>query len=158
MEIYILRHGIAEEISPAGGDAARALTAEGKKRLREVLKLAARGMRPDGILCSPYRRAIESARIAAEVLAFPGDILTSESFMPMSSPEDAWEEIRLYRDSAAVLIATHEPLAGLLAAFLLNSPSLAVEVKTGTIICVDAGTGVQKPRGILKWMLSPTVC
>jgi phosphohistidine phosphatase len=40
MEIYLLRHGIAEDQKPGGRDADRALTGEGKKKLREVLEVA----------------------------------------------------------------------------------------------------------------------
>ena len=41
MELYLLRHGIADDDAPGGRDADRALTAEGKKKLRDLLKVAA---------------------------------------------------------------------------------------------------------------------
>ena len=60
MDIYILRHAIAEERSAAmpGGDSQRRLTDEGAKKMRR----AARGMKTaklsfDLILTSPYVRA-----------------------------------------------------------------------------------------------------
>ena len=40
MEIYLLRHGIAEDQRAGMRDADRALTSEGKKRLKEVLQVA----------------------------------------------------------------------------------------------------------------------
>jgi len=40
MEIYVLRHGIAEEPKAGAPDSARALTDTGRERLRAVLELA----------------------------------------------------------------------------------------------------------------------
>ncbi len=41
MEIYILRHGIAEDGQAGQPDSERALTADGRKKLRTVLRVAA---------------------------------------------------------------------------------------------------------------------
>jgi len=58
MQVYLLRHGIAEGKSAKGGDAARELTAEGRAELKHVLKAAAKaGVKPALILTSPYVRA-----------------------------------------------------------------------------------------------------
>src|SRR5689334_1354041 len=105
MEIYLLRHGIAEDGSP---DSARALTGEGKEKLRRVLKRS--GARPTLIVASPYRRAVETAEIAAEVLEYAGEIERSETLTPNGSPEEVWEELRVRKDEAAILLASHEPL------------------------------------------------
>ena len=40
MEIYLLRHGIAEDASPGSSDAARELTPEGREKTAAVLKRA----------------------------------------------------------------------------------------------------------------------
>ena len=66
MKIYILRHGIAEEAQGNQPDSERALTAEGKKKLRSVLRTAAAAdVAPSLILTSPLRRAVQTAQIAA---------------------------------------------------------------------------------------------
>jgi phosphohistidine phosphatase len=156
MEIFLLRHGIAEDGKPGGKDADRALTAEGKRKLREVLQVARdAGCAPQLILSSPYKRAVETARIAAEVFGYKDAILESAAFTPMSDPAVAWEEIRLHKDASSVLVASHEPLTGLLTGHLCRSPNLAVDVKKGSITRVDmVSTGAQ-PSGILKWILTP---
>jgi phosphohistidine phosphatase len=92
MQIYLLRHGIAEEARPGRTDAERALTGEGKERLRRVLRHA--GTAPAAILSNPYRRALETARIAAEELGDRGKIVETEALLPNASPYDVWEEIR----------------------------------------------------------------
>ena len=69
MQIYLLRHGIAENASPGQPDSERALTAEGREKLRRVLKRARSAeVNPGAILSSPYKRALETAEVAAEAL------------------------------------------------------------------------------------------
>jgi len=156
MEIYLLRHGIAEDQKPGGRDADRALTGEGKKKLREVLAVAkAAGVSPDVILTSPYRRAKETAEIAREVLAGSLTVIPGTAFTPGGEMRDAWADIRGHRDAKAVMVATHEPFAGLFAAFLLNAPGMQVDFKKGAIMRIDVDSYGPQPRGLLKWMLTP---
>ena len=62
MHVYILRHGIAEDERPGVGDAERALTVDGRRKLRYVLKsVAEAGSRPSLIMTSPLKRAVQTA-------------------------------------------------------------------------------------------------
>jgi phosphohistidine phosphatase len=156
MEIYLLRHGIAEEQRAGQRDSDRALTSEGKKRLREVLQVAKEAaVQPELILTSPYRRARETAQIAADILGVRHPLVPADSFTPMAEARDAWNEIKHHRDTSSVMIASHEPLTGLLAGFLLNVHDLAIDVKKGSIIRIDVEAFGAQPRGVLKWMLTP---
>src|SRR5262245_61711826 len=105
MEIHLLRHGIAEDGRPGGRDADRALTSEGSKKVREVTALARRsGMRPEVIVSSPYRRAMETAKIAAEVLTHEDAIVQASALIPMAGVTDAWDEIRSQRGVESILV------------------------------------------------------
>src|ERR1051326_8244923 len=107
MQIYLLRHGIAEDAAPGQSDADRALTAEGREKLRRVLKrAAAAGVAPGAILSSPLRRAIETAEIAAELLGFSGKIGKTRVLAPETAPSDVWEELRSHKDQRAILLAS----------------------------------------------------
>ncbi|MGH9662189.1 MAG: SixA phosphatase family protein, partial [Bryobacteraceae bacterium] len=99
MEIYLLRHGIAEESTLALRDSERRLTPKGKTKLRDVLDRARRsGVKPTLILSSPLVRARETADIAAEILGCRDGIVETESLVPGSTPERVWSEIREHRD------------------------------------------------------------
>jgi phosphohistidine phosphatase len=152
MEIYLLRHGIAEGSYP---DAARALTGEGKDKLRRVLKRA--GVKPSLILTSPYKRAAETAAIAAEELGYDGDIERAQALTPDGSPANVWEEIRAHKNQAAILLASHEPLMSATAAFLLGAPGLHVDMKKAALVRIDVDRFGPQPLGVLKWMLTPAV-
>jgi phosphohistidine phosphatase len=155
MEIYLLRHGIAEEGRPGERDSDRALTSEGREKLRRVLKRAHdAGVRPGVILASPYQRAVETAQLAAELLDYRGEIVKTRALVPDASPQEAWDEIRSRRTEAAILLASHEPLMSSMAAFLLSSPALQVDMKKGTLSRIDCDHFGPEPHGLLKWMLT----
>lgn len=156
MQIYLLRHGIAEDISSTGRDADRRLTAEGKKKLAAVLKnAAAAGVKPSLILTSPLVRAKQTAEIAAKALGCREEILTTSVLEPGADPEQAWGEIRLHRDAAQLLLAGHEPLFSRLGAYLLNAPTLEIDFKKGALLRIDCDSLGPRPRGVLKWLLAP---
>lgn len=156
MKIYILRHGIAEDAHGNQPDSQRALTPEGKKKLRAVLRVAdASGVSPSLILTSPYRRAMQTAQIAAEVLNYKGEILQTKALEPASHPRTVWDELRTHKDETQILLAGHDPLFSSLTAYLLGCPSLQVDFKKGAMACVEIDRFAAEPHGILKWMLTP---
>ena len=154
MRVYILRHGIAEDAPPGGSDAARALTPEGKQKLRTVLERArVAGVRPSAILTSPLKRAVQTAEIARAVLGVKRKLITTNLLAPMSTTQRVWGEIRAQR-AERVLIAGHEPLLSQAVAFLLGCPALQLDLKKGALVSVEVDTGESEPHGILKWVLT----
>jgi phosphohistidine phosphatase len=155
MEIYILRHGVADEPQIGQPDSERGLTSDGRKKLRNVLRTAAAaGVDPSLILTSPYKRALQTAQIAAEILEYKGELLRTGALEPNSAPKAVWEEIRAHKDQPRILLAGHEPLFGRLAAYLLGSPNLQVDFKKGAILCVEIERFPAEPHGVLRWMLT----
>ena len=156
MEICLFRHGIADAGQPGSPDSSRELTDEGRKKTAEVVKLARKsGVRPTLILTSPYVRARQTARIAAEQLEYDGQVLPVESLVPHGSPEGVWQDLRDHGDETAVLLAGHDPLLSRLVAYLLNAPALRVEMKKAGLVRIDVETMRAHPHGILRWMIVP---
>jgi phosphohistidine phosphatase len=112
---------------------------------------------PSLILTSPYRRAVETAAIAADVLGCKATVKT-DALKPETSPHATWEEIRVHRDEASILLASHEPLMSSLAAHLLRSPALQVDMKKAALVRLDCERFGGEPHCVLKWMLTPGVC
>lgn len=157
MQVYLLRHGIAENGKPGSPDSARALVPEGRKKLKEVLGVAKNaGTRPSLVLTSPFRRAMETAEIAVATLGLkPADLVQTQALLPSADPVDAWEEIRVYKEEEALLLVGHEPLFGRLFAYLLGYPDLLIDFKKGALARVDIDTFGAQPRGTLRWFLPP---
>ena len=156
MEIYLLRHGSAEPAPPGGQDPERPLSPEGQHEIRRVVSAAKLAHAcPSLILTSPYRRAHETARIAADLLDCRQQILSAEALTPDAKPEAVWEEIRVHRDEPSLLLAGHEPLFSACTAYLLASPELHVHFPKGGLVRIDVGEFGARPRGVLQWMLTP---
>jgi phosphohistidine phosphatase len=156
VDVFLLRHGIAAEAKPGQSDSARALTAEGRRKLRDVLQVARRaGVEPTLILGSPLKRAVETADIAGNVLDYRGEVLRTEVLKPEGNPEDVWQELRGHRSEGAVLLAGHEPLFSSLAAYLLGAPSMRVDFKKGGLLKLTFDSFPPHPRGVLGWYLTP---
>src|SRR5690349_19601035 len=155
MEVYILRHGVAED-NNAAGDAQRALTDDGRRKLRRVLERAEKaGVAPSLIFSSPYKRARQTADLAAEILHYNGKIVQTDVLAPEASPEALWEEIRARRQENAILIAGHEPMLSASVAWLLGSPTMQVDMKKGALARIDIDRFGPKPQGLLRWLLTP---
>ncbi len=155
MELYLLRHGIAEDRAATGRDADRRLTEEGRDKLRRVLERAhAAGVRPSLILSSPYKRTLETAEIAAHALGYEGKLVRTPALTPDSSPEDVWDAVREHRDEDALLLTGHEPLFSATVAHLLGSTRAMVHFRKGALACVDVEGFGAAPAGVLQWMLT----
>jgi phosphohistidine phosphatase SixA len=98
---------------------------------------------------------METADVAVEVLGYQGKVVKTRALVPEASPFDTWEEIRKRPDESAILLASHEPLMSTLAAFLLASPALSVDMKKAALVRIDCDRLGPEPKGVLKWMLTP---
>jgi phosphohistidine phosphatase len=158
MEIYLLRHAIAEDRRPGIKDSDRELTDEGREKLRRVLKRAkAAGAKPDLILSSPYKRAMQTAQIAAESLGYSGKLVETAALIPDATPHQIWDEIRSRRTESSVLLASHEPLTSAALAHLLGSPALLVDMKKAALARMDCDRFGTEPHCTLKWLLTPAL-
>ena len=156
MNIYIVRHAIAEEKSSSGNDAARVLASEGKRKMKEAALGFAR-LEPEieKIFSSPLVRALQTAQIIASPLKKKVEEL--EELAPGRSPQEVLARLVKMRDIGSVMLAGHEPNCSELAAYLLgNSTHLEIEFKKGAI-CLIQMQSLTPGSGILIWHLSPQV-
>ncbi len=157
MEIYLLRHGIAESRELEIPDASRRLTPKGVRGLRRVLEVAHKaGASPALILTSPLRRAQETAAIASEILQC-SRVRETKALLPEADPAALWKELSAIDDATSVLVAGHEPHLSSMLAFLLHAP-IHVDFKKGALIRVHMSHMHGTPNGILEWMLTPRLC
>lgn len=155
MQVYLLRHGIAEEGTSQMSDADRALTNEGRRKLRQVFAhVADAGVKIDLVLTSPLKRALQTAEIAIGCLKTKPEMLISKTLAPGGTVEDVWSEIRAHRDAETLLLVGHNPLFGNLASFLLGAAELQVDFKKGGVMRIDFESLGPKPRGVLHWYLT----
>ena len=150
--LVILRHAKAER--PAGmADSDRPLTQRGHADAAAAgAWLAARGYRPDLVLCSPSKRTRQTWRGVSVALAGgPEPEVRFESELYYGGVEDALELIRQAPPEAgSVLLVGHNPAVSMLSA-LLDSPAgrdgdglrtcgIAVHRRDGDWADFDSGT------------------
>jgi phosphohistidine phosphatase len=155
MDLYLLRHGIAEEGQAGANDANRALTAEGRRKLRQVLTAACDAkVSLDLILSSPLKRALQTAEVARKTLKYKGDIVKTKSLEPGASVQQVWDEIRDHRDKSFLMMVGHNPLFSQLAAYLLGSPDIQVDFKKGGLMKISFEHFPPVPCGVLCWYIT----
>jgi phosphohistidine phosphatase len=158
MQIYLLRHAIAEEGEAGKPDRDRTLAPEGRKKLKEVLRLARQADTAISlILTSPFRRARETADIVADLLANEAELLETKTLQPDGQVEEVWRELRTHKPIDSVMLVSHEPLLSSVMAFLLNSPPLRVDFKKSALVRLDVENFTTQPHGVLRWMITPKV-
>ncbi|MEO5925958.1 MAG: histidine phosphatase family protein [Bryobacteraceae bacterium] len=153
MELYLLRHGIAEARATSGGDRDRALTPEGIERLRaQILKAKEAGLAPKWIVASPYLRAQQTAHIAAALLGYSEPILPSTRLTPDSEQEEVWAEVRDLAPDSPLLFVSHEPLLSTVASWMTGEDRV-IEFKPASLVRIDFRELTSEPRGSLQWQI-----
>lgn len=156
--IYLMRHGIAADATAGMSDADRALTAEGvRKTTRVAVGLQKLGAKPDLILSSPLRRAEETARLVADVLA-PNSAV--ELYPPLAggfAVDDIVKGLRPHRRAGELLLVGHQPDLGDLASYLMTgAPHLApLPFKKAGVAAISLGSLPPRSAGLLEWFLTP---
>ncbi len=151
MDLYLLRHGIAEQRAPSGRDFDRTLTKDGFTRLRNVLEQAKVYPAPAIIAASPYVRAQQTAIVASEVWG-EADILKSSRLTPDSSPNALWQEVRELGTSPLLMVG-HEPLFSAAASWMLGETRIVVEFQPASLVAISFEKWTATPQGRLQWKI-----
>ena len=161
MELYIVRHALAEPLSKHNGfsDEKRVLTDEGRKRLIEVVKgLRKLGVEPDLILTSPLARALQTAEVMAESLGMNRNtVQQTTALSPGAMVEQLFAEIKSQDGMESIALVGHQPDLGKLISTIINSgeSDMSVQLKKAGVCCINVTETVPALRGELLWLLAP---
>jgi len=111
MDLWLLRHAKAQDVTASGQDDERALTSEGAARAALVARgLALLAPSIEVVLSSPYRRARETAEAAARALGVEG-VIESSALEPGQAASEVLRQLSASPWSRVLLVG-HEPLLG----------------------------------------------
>ena len=160
MELYFLRHGIAEDLDgiKIKVDSDRPLTAEGKSKIKDIAR-AFHKMELDFeiILSSPYLRARQTAEIVAETYRGKSKINFSENLIPSGNTKDLFREIsERYRAVSSLLLVGHEPnMSCTISSLLSGHPQLFIQVKKGGFCHLNLDWQTKGPQqAVLKTLMT----
>ncbi|MEH1850752.1 MAG: phosphohistidine phosphatase SixA [Nostoc sp.] len=160
MELYLIRHGIAEDQGLGIKDEDRSLTKEGQQKTEKVAqKLVKLGLSFDLILTSPLVRARQTAEILiAEKLS--SQLEESSHLAPdgqISSWLKDWLEPKNYSQNTQLALVGHEPNLSNWAEILLWGEAKASLVlkKAGMIGIKLPETGSPLGRSQMFWLTPP---
>ena len=155
MQLVLIRHARAEERALLKRDRTRALTVDGRRRMRK----AARGLHTllpglSQIATSPLTRARQTAAIVAEARDDVNITLLS-ALTPGESPRTVLAWLRSQPVDATLALVGHEPDLGRLAGWLLSGkPSGFVQFKKGAAALLEFPGAPGAGKGTLVWLLT----
>lgn len=157
-ELYLIRHGVAEERGEAWpDDAKRPLTARGMLRVRKAVRgLARLGVSIDVVLTSPLVRARQTAEIVAGGFDPRPQLVNADSLAPGGAYRAVVADLEKHARRSHIALVGHEPDIGELAARLIDTRH-PVEFKKGAICRIDVGTLPPTGPGTLRWFLTPRI-
>ena len=111
LRLYLLRHGqAANQAEWQGEDAARPLTADGKRKVqRGGATLRALDLNLDLIITSPLVRAQQTAEIVASALGLGARLVMDARLAPGVGPRQLKALLSTYRSASALMLVGHEP-------------------------------------------------
>lgn len=162
MELYILRHGKAEEHSPRiTSDAKRRLTEVGRMEMVEVASgIATLGVQIDHIISSPLERARETAEIVKRRLqkkANSARLGIWQELMPESNILDVHSRLVGMEPDAGIMLVGHEPhLSSLVSSMVLTGDgSILMNLKKGGLVVIRGNATGDRVRGSLRSLMTP---
>lgn len=154
MQLFVIRHAIAEDRRPDQEDAARELTPEGARKMKQVVRgLRALDLELPRVLSSPWTRALETARLLAPVADEPP--ITTE--LLCHSPRAELLAMIAEKGETTAVVG-HQPWLGELVAWLAFGDARrgeSLSLKKGCVVELEGGV---VPGGMtLRTILQPDV-
>ena len=155
-QLFLIRHGIAEERGDAWpDDAKRPLSEDGIERFQKSARgLARLDVWIDVVLTSPLVRARQTAEIVASAFDPRPSIITIESLAPGGSYASLVADLEKHGRKTRIALVGHEPGIGELGARLIGSRH-SFEFKKGAVCRIDVDEIPPVGPGDLRWFLTP---
>jgi phosphohistidine phosphatase len=152
MKLIFVRHAEALDRTAAMADEMRYLTSEGRGSFRKTARtMLKQGVEPSLILTSPLIRAVQTAEILAETLAFFGPLQVRNELRPGFDMEKLQELLNEFRSADEVVFVGHEPdLSGLITA-LLSLPE-GFGLKKGAAVKLKTDPKNLQNSTLFKWL------
>ncbi|MGD8707543.1 MAG: phosphohistidine phosphatase SixA [Nitrosopumilaceae archaeon] len=160
MELYILRHGKAQDHAQTiSGDAKRQLTETGKNELECIAKAMKNlQVEVDSIISSPLIRAKQTAEITLKhIKSKKKSISIWNELKPEIDVVKTIKKLTTLKPTSAVLLVGHEPhLTNLIGAIISSdSNSIDITLKKAGLVHIRCNPVKTKISGSLRSLITP---
>lgn len=151
MDLLLVRHGEAED--DAASDEERALTGNGRRRMRKSARLLAEQIAGiDLVYTSPLVRAVQTAEILVGELGFDDPVrIAGELAGPTSFDRLVRYVAQSPAGTRAVALVGHEPILGALVGHCLSRPPVGFARGEIFALTLDRATS----RFTFRWRIDP---
>lgn len=154
MRIHLLRHGEAVPRDAPGitRDAERPLTQAGREQISGAAEaIQALDASPDLVVASPYVRARQTAKVAAETFDTVDEVGEFHELRPEADPVDTRHALAGIQDADDVLLCGHKPHLPRFTSYLLTGDSQGLDVAfpKASLVTIDILIGAPEALGTL---------
>lgn len=157
MIVYFLRHASAgKKMLNPKKDERRPLDQEGILQARYIGRmLSALDVQADAIVSSPLTRAMQTASLVANELAFESPVQTDKALLPESEYSQFQAMLARLRKFEEIILVGHNPsfTEFLSKAMSASTGAAQIEFKKGAVAKVE----IQGRNGSLHWLVTPKI-
>jgi phosphohistidine phosphatase len=155
MELYMVRHGIAE-LRGEKPDDERTLVPKGVKKTRQVAQgLARLGCRPERVGTSPLVRADETAKIMTEVLCPDANYEVCEFLAPGAAASELVKWLANLEERTVMIVGHNPDFPEMAASLLTNGGDAEIEFKKAAVCLISFEGEPKEGGGRLLWLMQP---
>lgn len=157
MNLYLIRHSIAEKISPDKKDFERELTSEGNKLLRtavEYWKRIVPGL--DLIISSPLTRASQTSEIIAELFNYSKEVIKDNHLANGAKTSDLIEILNSFNIENIACVG-HQPDLSLHVSNFISSIGCVLHFPPASICKIRFNGKAKLSKGELIYLIPPEI-
>jgi len=155
MNIFLIRHGQAEPVSPAKKDIDRELTTEGITTINRSVEFWKNIIISfDFIITSPFKRSVQTAEIIAELMNYKHDIIIDKALSPGCSTRSVIELAEVLNGDNIALLG-HQPDMSYHISSLACNSQMNLKFSPASIAKVSFKGSPKPGKGILEFLFPP---
>ncbi|HOK05473.1 MAG TPA: histidine phosphatase family protein [Victivallales bacterium] len=160
MLLMLMRTVEAENFSGEIRDSERSITESGRGDAAYAAEfMKALGLEPKVIICSPFKRTVETAQTLADNLDDPPPVQIAHSIMPGAGLDEILKAIKSRVECSEedwILAVCHEPdISSCVKELLKESGDYKIPVEPGTLIGLELTCHYGQIKGRLIFLFSP---
>jgi len=166
LDLYLLRHGDAGKrmaVAAGGNTGDVPLTIVGREEIAIIARsVKALNLRFSAIVTSPLKRAVQTAKIIAKVLAIENRISVWNDLVPEGNRSKLYNKLNQYARDSSVLMIGHEPyLSNIMYDMIFQKNRVnqlgRISLKKAGLAKIRVISLTPNISGELRWLLTPRI-